>query len=159
MRALVFAAAAVLTLGAAPLSASWAQSPITIAPDPTEHASPFPVRRGTAPRPPEDAARGQTAPPEGAASGGIDFGAWRNADPNVYGPAFQTQIRARYANKNAAEIRTDLEANGFACEDGPRLECRIEIMERQCGVDWYVVLENAERTPVAGHDVMCLGAE
>ncbi|MCC6788757.1 MAG: hypothetical protein IT547_13050, partial [Hyphomonadaceae bacterium] len=58
--------------------------------------SPFPVQRGTVERPP--AAAGQTAPPEGAGRGGVDFGQWRRADPAVYAPAFQTQIRQRFAN-------------------------------------------------------------
>jgi len=102
-------------------------------------------------------ASGQTAPPEGRAAGGLDFGQWRGADPAVYAPALQTQVRARYAGQSAAQIRTDLEANGFACEDGARLDCRIEIMERQCAHDWYVVVEPG-REPVAGFDVMCLGA-
>lgn len=153
MRVVVFAIVAALAAGAA-----WAQSPIQIAPDPDASASPFPVQRGTAQKPPAESASTQVAPPEGAAAGGIDFGQWRAADQATYATAFQSQITTRYAGKNAAEIRTDLEANGFACENGPRLECRIEIMERQCGIDWYVVLENGERQPVAGHDVMCLGA-
>ena len=66
-------------------------------------------------------------------------------------------MRARYAGQSAVQIRTDLEANGFACEDGGRLDCRIEIMERECAHDWYVVVERG-REPVAGFDVMCLGA-
>ena len=118
--------------------------------------SPFPVQRGTAERPP--AAAGQTAPPEGAGRGGVDFGQWRRADPAVYAPAFQTQIRQRFANQTNAELRASLEANGFSCEDERRLDCRIEIMERQCAFDWYVVLERSERQPVAGFDQMCLGA-
>jgi hypothetical protein len=67
-------------------------------------------------------------------------------------------VRARYANQEVSYIRTDLERNGFACEQSGRLECRIEIMERQCAVDWYVVIERAGAQPIAGHDVMCLGA-
>lgn len=118
--------------------------------------SPFPVERGTAPPPPATA--GQSAPPEGAASGGLDFGQWRQADPAVYGPAFQTQLRARYAGQDAAAIRADLEANGFRCEDQTRLDCRIEIMERQCAFDWYVVVERTRPEPIAGFDQMCLGA-
>jgi hypothetical protein len=31
-------------------------------------------------------------------------------------------------------------------------------MERQCAIDWYVVVERAGAQPIAGHDVMCLGA-
>lgn len=118
--------------------------------------TPFPAERGTALRPP--ASVGGSAPPEGATSGGIDFGAWRQTDPATYAPSFQTQIRARYAGQNATAIRADLERNGFRCEDERRLDCRIEIMERQCAFDWYVVLERNERQPVAGFDQMCLGA-
>lgn len=119
--------------------------------------SPFPVERGTVTGPP-GAASGQTAPPEGAGPGGIDFGQWKSADPAVYGPAFQTQIRQRFANQTNAELRASLEANGFRCEDERRLDCRIEIMERQCAFDWYVVLERGTRDPVAGFEQMCLGA-
>lgn len=118
--------------------------------------SPFPVERGAVLPPP--AAAAQNAPPEGAARGGIDFGQWRQADPAVYAPAFQTQIRQRFAGQNNAELRASLEANGFSCEDERRLDCRIEIMERQCAFDWYVVLERGEREGVAGFEQMCLGA-
>jgi hypothetical protein len=126
------------------------------APEVDSGPSPFPAQRGTALPPP--APGGAAAPPEGAAPGGIDFGAWRQADPAAYAPAFQTQIRARYADQPPAAVRTDLERNGFRCEDQRRLDCRIEIMERQCAFDWYVVLERGEREPVAGFDRMCLGA-
>lgn len=120
-------------------------------------SSPFPVERGTAPPPPQESAR-HGAPPQGAGPGGIDFGQWRQADPAVYGPAFQNQMRQRYSGRSTAQIRTDLEANGFACEDAQRLDCRIETMERQCAFDWYVVLEGNRPEPVAGFDIMCLGA-
>ena len=119
--------------------------------------SPFPVERGTAERPPQ-ASSGFSAPPEGPAAGGLDFGRWRQADPAAYAPQFQTQVRERYAGQNAAELRASLEANGFRCEDERRLDCRIEIMERQCAFDWYVVLERGVREPVAGFEQMCLGA-
>ena len=119
--------------------------------------NPFPVERGSAMAPP-DAGAGQAAPPEGVHAGGVDFGQWRGADPGVYAPAFQTQIRQRYAGQDAVRMRADLERNGFACEDQNRLDCRIEIMERQCAVDWYVVLERASAEPVAGYETMCLGA-
>ncbi|PZO50964.1 MAG: hypothetical protein DCF16_12230 [Alphaproteobacteria bacterium] len=119
---------------------------------------PFPVERGSALPPPDEAARGQTAPLQGARPGGIDFGQWRAADPATYAPSFQAQIRTRYAGQSNDAIRADLERNGFACEEGGRLECRIEIMENQCAVDWYVVLERNGAEPVAGFDRMCLGA-
>jgi hypothetical protein len=67
-------------------------------------------------------------------------------------------MNARYANQEVSYIRADLEANGFACQDGPRLHCRIETMERQCAFDWYVVVERARDQPIAGFDIMCLGA-
>lgn len=121
-------------------------------------ASPFGAQRGTALPPPAANSNGRTAPPEGAGAAGIDFGQWRQADPAQYAPAFQTQVRQRYVNQTTAQIRTDLEANGFACDDEQRLDCRIEIMERDCAFDWYVVLERGAREPVAGHDRMCLGA-
>ncbi len=119
--------------------------------------SPFPVERGSTPPPPVTAGR-QAPPPEGRATGGIDFGAWRQADPAAYAPAFQSQIRARLAGKSEAQIRADLAANGFTCQDGGRLDCRIEIMERECAFDWYVVLARGEAEPAAGYDIMCLGA-
>lgn len=127
-------------------------------------ASPTPTNpqlaaaRGTAlPPPAASAGPGQTAPPEGAGAGGLDFGRWRGADPAVYAPAFQNQVRERFANQEVSYIRADLERNGFACTQGGRLDCRIEIMERECAHDWYVVVERGDR-PVAGFDVMCLGA-
>lgn len=126
-------------------------------PEPASGPSPFPVARGTAP-PPPSAGPGQSAPAEGRAAGGVDFGAWRSADPAVYAPAFQRQMRTRLEGRGEAQIRTDLESNGFRCEDGQRLDCRIEVMERQCAFDWYVVAERGAREPIAGFDVMCLGA-
>lgn len=121
-------------------------------------ATPFNVERGTA-LPPPAPAGGSSAPPEGRASGGIDFGQWRSADPVTYAASFQAQIRQRFNDgRDAARIRADLEANGFACEDSQRLDCRIEIMERQCAIDWYVVVERGRPEPVVGFDKMCLGA-
>jgi hypothetical protein len=126
-------------------------------PDVSTGPSPFPVERGTAERPPQ-ASTGFSAPPEGPAPGGLDFGQWRQADPASYAPQFQTQVRQRFAGQNTTELRASLEANGFRCEDERRLDCRIEIMERQCAFDWYVVLERGVREPVAGFEQMCLGA-
>lgn len=149
MRVLIVAA---LALSAAACAASGgSESGAALGP------TPFPIERGSVPPPPNEA-QGQTAPPEGASAAGIDFGRWRQADPASYAPAFQTQIRTRYDGRSAAQIRADLEANGFACEDSGRLDCRIEIMERQCAFDWYVVLERNRPEPVAGFDQMCLGA-
>lgn len=119
--------------------------------------SPFPVERGSAMPPPAQNGA-QPAPPEGRAVGGIDFGQWRTADPDAYAQSFQVQMRQRYAGQNASQIEADLAANGFACENVSRLDCRIEIMDRQCAIDWYVVVERAREEPIAGYDVMCLGA-
>ena len=134
MRTLILAAAALL----AACASGGAE------PDAADASSPFPVERGSALPPPQ--AQGQAAPPEGA------------ADPTQYAAQFQAQVRQRFAGQNATQLRMSLEANGFACEDHQRLDCRIEIMERQCAFDWYVVLERGDREPVAGFDQMCLGA-
>ncbi|MEQ1617905.1 MAG: hypothetical protein ABL883_06130 [Terricaulis sp.] len=122
-----------------------------------EMPSPFPVARGSLSAPPPETS-GHTAPPEGVAVGGVDFGAWRSADPAVYAPAFAAQMRRRFAGRPAAAIKAELEGNGFVCSEGARLDCRVEIMERQCAHDWYVVLERGAAEPAAGFDVMCLGA-
>src|SRR5690606_2142311 len=125
--------------------------------DPELGATPFQVERGTA-LPPPAAASATAAPPEGAGPNGLDFGPWRSADPAAYAPAFATQMRERFAGQDADEVRAALEADGFACESGGRLDCRIEIMEQQCAFDWYVVVEPGARQPIAGFDRMCLGA-
>jgi hypothetical protein len=120
--------------------------------------NPFPVERGSALPPPQAAIGSQAAPPEGQGAGGFDFGRWRSDDAADYAARFQDQVRTRYANQEISYIRADLERNGFACEQSGRLDCRIEIMERQCAIDWYVVVERAGAQPIAGHDRMCLGA-
>jgi hypothetical protein len=117
---------------------------------------PFPVERGSALPPPAPSST-QSAPPQGAGAGGIDFGQWRAADPAAYGPAFQAQVRQRYAGQGADQVRADLTANGFACT-GDGVNCRIEIMEQSCAIDWYVVADRAQPELVAGFDRMCLGA-
>jgi hypothetical protein len=117
---------------------------------------PFPVERGSALPPPAPSST-HSAPPEGAGAAGIDFGRWRAADPAVYGPAFQAQVRQRYANQSADQVRADLTANGFACEGGG-VNCRIEIMEQSCAIDWYVVADRTQPGLAAGFDRMCLGA-
>jgi hypothetical protein len=115
---------------------------------------PFPIQRGSAIAPPQGGH--SAAPPEGAASGGVDFGRWRSADPAQYQRSFETQIRTRASGKNAEAVRADLEANGFRCEEGSgALDCRIEISERGCAFDWYVVRENA--IPVVGFEKLCRG--
>lgn len=116
--------------------------------------SPFPIERGSA-LPPPAGHSAVHAPPEGRHAGGIDFGAWRSAEPVGYAADFVAQIRQRYAGRASADIRADLEGNGFACEDAQRLDCRIEIAERDCMYDWYVVLERGEREPIVGFDQAC----
>jgi hypothetical protein len=117
--------------------------------------SPFPqAPRGSA-LPPPALSSTQPAPPEGVGAGGIDFGAWRNADPALYASSFQSQISARYRGRETTGIRSDLQANGFACEDVQRLDCRIEISEQQCVYDWYVVIATGRPDPVAGFEKVC----
>ena len=149
--------AGVIVLAALLLLAACARS-VTL-PEPPAN-SPFRSMRSETIPPPSvtGESAGQHAPPEGVGSGGIDFGAWRKANPAVYGYAFEAQMRTRYAGKSVQEARTDLEANGFSCGGAPALQCRIEIMEADCAKDWYVVFESGRTAPAAGFDVMCLGA-
>jgi hypothetical protein len=116
-------------------------------------AWPFPqAPRGSA-LPPPQARATQTAPPEGRTPGGLDFGHWRTASAPAYANAFETQITAREQGRDAAGVKADLEANGFACDNGARLDCRIEINENQCLQDWYVVLDGG--AVHAGYEKSC----
>ncbi|MBY0565532.1 MAG: hypothetical protein K2P58_15290 [Hyphomonadaceae bacterium] len=115
---------------------------------------PFPVERGSA-LPPPAVASTRAPPPEGEGSGGLEFGQWRQVSAE-YGVAFQARVRERYAGQEADAVRTNLEANGFVCQDGQRLDCRIEIVESGCAFDWYVVIERNRRDPIAGFDRVCL---
>ncbi len=117
--------------------------------------TPFPVERGSALPPPSPGST-HSAPPEGRAASGLDFGAWRSEESIQSNRAFQAAIAARAAGKSAAELRADLEANGFACSSEGRLDCRIEIVENGCAFDWYVVMEPNRPSPVAGFDRLCL---
>jgi hypothetical protein len=117
--------------------------------------SPFPVQRGTAPPPPAASAGRQAAPPEGQSAGGIDFGLWRGAETGSYSTNFANLIAAREQGHDAPQVRADLEANGFACEDAMRLDCRIEISEQQCAYEWYVVVEAGRASPVAAFEKSC----
>lgn len=117
--------------------------------------SPFPVARGTAPPPPASGVGAQTPPPEGPAAGGIDFGLWRGAETAAYSLNFSNLIVAREQGRDAPEVRVDLEANGFACEDAMRLDCRIEIREQACAYEWYVVVEAGRAAPVAAFEKSC----
>lgn len=123
---------------------------------PTSAPSPFPVQRGTAP-PPTFSQSTQAAPPEGQAAGGIDFGLWRGAESGAYAANFANQINTREQGRDATQVRSDLEANGFACDDGSRLDCRIEISEQQCAYEWYVVVETGRAAPIASFDKSCTG--
>jgi hypothetical protein len=120
----------------------------------SDHSAwPFPqAPRGSALPPPSTAAR-QAAPPEGLAAGGVDFGQWRNADAAAYSSSFATQMSAREHGRDAAAVKADLEANGFACDSGSQLDCRIEIADNQCPRDWYVVLDGADIH--AGYEKSC----
>jgi hypothetical protein len=117
--------------------------------------SPFPVQRGAAPPPPAASAGIQAAPPEGQASGGLDFGLWRGAESGSYSSHFSNLIAEREQGRNAPQVRADLEANGFACEDAMRLDCRIEIREQPCAYEWYVVVEAGRAAPVAAFEKSC----
>jgi hypothetical protein len=122
--------------------------------------NPFPIARGSALPPPAPSATGvQAGPPEGAGAGGIDFGNWRSAEASAYATGIEAQLRLRYAGQAADAIRGDLELNGYACIDrtGAQLHCRIEIVEQECALDWYVVIEQPGEALVAGFDRMCLG--
>jgi len=118
---------------------------------------PFVVNRGSAPPPPAARASSsvQTAPVEGATASGFEFGRWRSADPDLYGAAFESRMRQRYAGKTIVESRTDLEAAGFACSEGNALQCRIEIVDSGCEKGWYVVFEDQRPEPIAGFDAIC----
>jgi hypothetical protein len=120
--------------------------------------SPFPVQRGTAPPPPAPGASTQTPPPEGQSSGGLDFGLWRGAETASYSRNFASQIVTREQGRDAPQVRADLEANGFACEDAARLDCRIEIREHACAYEWYVVIEAGRAAPVAAFEKSCSAA-
>ena len=148
MRILMFAAIAALAA-----CAMGGGGPANDAPSPTR--SPFPVHRGTAPPPPTSSGASQAIPPEGRAAGGLDFGQWRLGEASAYAAAFQSQISAREQGRDAPQVRSDLESNGFACEDATRLDCRIEIREQQCAYTWYVVVEAGRDTPAAGFEKSC----
>ncbi|MFZ2029104.1 MAG: hypothetical protein WAU68_02260 [Vitreimonas sp.] len=122
---------------------------------PAPAPSPFPVQRGTAPPPPGVSAGSQMAPPEGQGTGGLDFGLWRGAETGAYSTNFSNLIAAREQGRDAPQVRADLEANGFACEDAMRLDCRIEIREQQCAYEWYVVVEAGRAAPVAAFEKSC----
>ena len=151
MRALLLGlAASVLSCGVALATA------IDNPPPPAR--SPFPVQRGTAPPPPTPSASTQTAPPEGQTAAGLDFGLWRGAEEASYSANFARQVQAREQGRDAQQVRADLEANGFACEDATRLDCRIEIREHPCAYEWYVVVEAGRAAPVAAFEKSCSAA-
>lgn len=122
----------------------------------------FAATHGTALAPPgQSAPQGYAdpAPPEGLAPGGLDFGQWRSADVDAYARTFAAELAAKTQGRSREESANFLIANGFSCaQRGDDLECRIEIMHNQCARDWYAVFPEGRREPVAGADVMCLGA-
>lgn len=122
--------------------------------------NPFPVARGSALPPPAEARGGAEPPPEGVGVGGIDFGRWRQAEAVAYGRQFQVQLRERFAARDEAQTRADLEANGFSCDlqEGRRLHCRLETAEGPCAFDWYAVVEQPGAPVIAGFDRICLPA-
>jgi hypothetical protein len=143
-------------LGLAALAASCGVAFATAIDNPPPPArSPFPVQRGTAPPPPTASLGQQTAPPEGQTTGGLDFGLWRGAEEAPYSANFARQILAREQGRDAPQVRADLEANGFACEDATRLDCRIEISEQPCSYEWYVVVEAGRAGPIAAFEKSC----
>jgi hypothetical protein len=119
---------------------------------------PFPVERGSA-LPPPEAQGDQAAPPEGRGPGGTDFGPWRSvADPETYSNAFGAALGPRLAGKSRAAVEASLASDGFACEQGSRLDCRIEIRESGCAYDWYVVREDDAAEPAIGFEKACAEA-
>jgi hypothetical protein len=138
MRFLILAVAAALAACATPMNIGAGPGGAASS---NHSAWPFPqAPRGSALPPPQASAL-QAAPPEGRAPAGVDFGQWRRAAAPAYASAFETQMTAREQGRDAAAVKADLEANGFACDEGARLDCRIEITENQCPQDWYVVLD------------------
>ncbi|MBL8560055.1 MAG: hypothetical protein JNM47_15125 [Hyphomonadaceae bacterium] len=129
----------------------------------TSGENPFQKNRGTAPAPTVAAAEQVTAaPPEGAGSGGLDFGAWRGASAQSYGPSFERRVQAHVTGKPVSAIRTALQADGFTCIEarerggvGPALECRLAARDGACGVEWWSVVEDPLAPPKAGWDRMC----
>lgn len=129
----------------------------------TTGESPFQKNRGTAPAPAGlAAATSVAAPPEGAGPGGLDFGSWRGANAQAYGPSFERRVQAHVAGKSLSDVRSTLQSDGFSCSEardrggsGPALECRIAARDGACGVEWWTVLEEPMAPPKAGWDRMC----
>jgi len=129
----------------------------------TTGESPFQKNRGTAPAPAVAASEPSVAaPPEGAGPGGLDFGSWRGANAEAYGPSFERRVVAHVAGKPLSGVRAALQSDGFSCVEarerggaGPALECRIAARDGACGVEWWTVLEEPMAAPKAGWDRMC----
>jgi hypothetical protein len=125
--------------------------------------SPFQKQKGQAPAPAmQAAAAASAAPPEGAGAGGLDYGAWRTANAQAYGPSFERRLRAHVQGRPVSGVRTALETEGFACLEprerggaGPALECRRAARDGACGVEWWAVVEDPLQPPKAGWDRMC----
>ena len=121
----------------------------------------FAETHGSAIAPPARAATvpASVAPPEGVGPGGLDFGQWRSADPEAYAQRFAAEVAAKTEGLSAEEAADFVHRNGFRCDaSGRNIDCRLEIMDEACARDWYVVFPQGAMPPVAGADVMCLGA-
>jgi hypothetical protein len=74
---------------------------------------------------------GGPRPPEGPGRAGIDFQHWDRDAEGAVDQGFRAFITSRYPGSDIARARTDLEADGFKCQDGnrpeahpvPQLEC------------------------------------
>lgn len=129
----------------------------------TSGENPFQKNRGTAPAPAVAASEPATAaPPEGVGAGGLDFGSWRGANAQAYGPSFERRVQTHVAGKSVSGVRAALQSDGFTCVEarerggaGPALECRIAARDGACGVEWWTVVEDPVAPPKAGWDRMC----
>jgi len=129
----------------------------------TSGENPFRENRGTAPAPAVAASEPvSAAPPQGAGPGGLDFGSWRGANAQAYGPSFERRVQAHVVGKPLSGVRAALQSDGFACVEarerggaGPALDCRIAARDGACGVEWWTVIEDPLSPPKAGWDRMC----
>jgi len=108
---------------------------LALAQQPSAPVAPRPKTAIAPPLPTRD----PDAPPEGRGAGGLDFGAWRTAQPLAVSGAF-VQETARLAE--GGDLRAALVANGFRCgapESGDaRWICGRSALEGACGYDWIV---------------------
>jgi hypothetical protein len=106
-------------------------------------------------------------PPQGVGKSGLNFGSWKSGNPDELSAAFGAEAAKRFpAGRDLLGARAALELDGFQCRDAnrpdgrpvPQLECRLGVMERQCGMDWTVEIWSASEAAKGRFDVMCLGA-